>query len=374
MKPVSAFIGLCVTSAACAAPALAEPWSRGFVISWTEPAAWFGGKTAAISSPGPDCPTGSVEELNFRKILATPWRSKEELEKILNPENGSLSPYLGLRGPTPDKTVYTDLESVPDVGMKAVVGKTGEGFNLDGDTRTGFTSPTGEKGIDNNFYKAWGCWEMFRGPLKSSFGGPYHNDDMRNGKFTIVVHISGNKDPQNDNDVTIGFYSSKDAIVKDGNGDVARDYSYKIHDDPAHQSIVKGTIRNGVVEVTKPQDILWQEASLHTDLTLYSALARFKINDDGSLEGMIGGYKPINEAIGTWIKVNPPGVELVSHVDLTAAWYAIKRHADARPDPLTGQNTAVSTAIRYWAVPAFVIKPDGTGPLQVAELTAAGGP
>ncbi|MFC4312038.1 hypothetical protein ACFPN2_23355 [Steroidobacter flavus] len=362
---------ICTSLAIYTSDAHAAPWSRGFVVEWTEPAAWFGGKTEAISSPGPDCPQGSEPKLDFRKILKTSWRTEEEVDFILNPENLSLAKNLGLRGPRKGESVYTNLESVPDRGMRTVVGNVAQGFNLDGNVRTGFKGTGGEQGIDNNFYRAWGCWEMFRGPPGKSFGGQYHNDDMRNGKFTIVMLISGNKDPNNDDDVRLGLYTSKDPIVKDGNGNVAGDYSYKIESDPAHSSVLKARISKGVLEVIAPQDVRWREASLDPVLTLYSARARLKLESDGTLVGMIGGYKPIKEAIDTWITTNPTGVELVSHVDLTAAWYAIKRHADARPDPQTGQNTAISTAIRYSAVPAFIIKPDGSGPMQIVSALKA---
>lgn len=372
MKVIAPAVACMCTSMATFAPiAEAAPWSRGFVVEWTEPAAWFGGKTDAISSPGPDCPEGSEPKLDFRKILKTSWRTDEEVDFILNPENLSLAKNLGLRGPNKGESVYTNLESVPDRGMRTVVGNIAQGFNLDGNARTGFTGVNGERGIDNNFYRAWGCWEMFRGPPRKSFGGQYHNDDMRNGKFTIVMLISGNKDPYDDDDVTLGLYTSKDPIVKDGNGNVATEYSYKIENDPEHSSVLRGKVTKGILEVNEPQEVRWQEASLDPVLTLYSARVRFEFKPDGTLEGMIGGYKPIKEAIDTWVTTNPTGVELVSHVDLTAAWYAIKRHADARLDPQTGQNTAISTAIRYSAVPAFIIKPDGSGPMQVMSAVHA---
>jgi len=38
-------------------------------------------------------------------------------------------------------------------------------------------------------------------------------------------------------------------------------------------------------------------------------------------------------------------------------YYALKRNADGYPDPKTGRNTAISSAYRFTARPAFVVDP-----------------
>lgn len=350
-------------SALAVAPAIAEPWTRGYVVDWTEQAAYFGSKTGGLTAPGIDCPKGTEPELNLKKVLRTSYRTDEDVAKAIDPEGGGLFPAMTIRGLNKEN-IYKNPKAAPDPGMRTVDGKIAEGFNLDGDTKTGFISPTGEKGIDNNFYKAWGCWEAFRGPTHKA--NVYHNDEMRNGKFTVLILLSGNRDPRNDNDVKLGLYVSKDKLIKDANGDIAPDYSFRIADDPKHTTVLDAKIIDGVVTLAHPEDIHWREASFLAELTLYNGQARFTLNPDGTLSGMVGGYKPIQESIATWT-IAGPNVELVSHVNLSAAYYAIERAADARPDPTTGQNTAISTAVRYFAVPAFIIKPDASGPAQVAQ-------
>jgi hypothetical protein len=45
-----------------------------------------------------------------------------------------------------------------------VTSRIGEGFNLDGKIKPNdFVSPDGEKGIDNQLYRAWGCDSPWRG-------------------------------------------------------------------------------------------------------------------------------------------------------------------------------------------------------------------
>ena len=53
----------------------------------------------------------------------------------------------------------------------------------------------------------------------------------------------------------------------------------------------------------------------------------------------------------------------VSH-DVPGIWYALKRMADAYPDPKTGENTAISTAYRIDAVPAFIVHDEKTAANQ----------
>ncbi|MDZ4762454.1 MAG: hypothetical protein SGJ21_15430 [Alphaproteobacteria bacterium] len=354
--------------------ATAEPWSRGYVVEWIEAAAYFGGK-GGITGPGTDCPKGTTE-FDLKRLLTTSYRPAEEVAKILNPdkpESKGLFPAMHMRGPNKED-VYKEPKSVPDPGMREVQGKIAYGFDLDGNPNTGFTSPTGQRGIDNQFYKAWGCWEAFRGPTRSP-GATYHNDEMRNGKFTVAMLISGNSDPRNDEDVTLGIFTSKDKLVKDAKGDIAPDYSFRIANEPRYTSLLKARIVDGVLELKEPQDIKMREASFLATLTLYGGRVRIEMPEEGPIHGMVGGYKPIQEAFTTWT-IAGPNVELVTHVDLSAAYYALERNADARPDPENGANTAVSTALHFWAVPAFVIHPkagEGAQAVSAGGSTAGGG-
>ena len=51
---------------------------------------------------------------------------------------------------------------------------------------------------------------------------------MLEGLYTIVIRISGNKDPMNDDDATLEIGYSPDQIMKDARGNVGIDYSYRI--------------------------------------------------------------------------------------------------------------------------------------------------
>src|SRR5262249_13457442 len=142
--------------------------------------------------------------------------------------------------------VYVNPTSTADPGLEGVSGSIGEGLNLDDNETTGFTSPTGEKGIDNNFYKALGCWKTYRGPHRLSSGSLNFNDAMRNGAWTTVIVVAGEgDDPMNDERVTVGFYMSNDKLVKDGLGNIARDYTFRIAPHRKYEGILPARTSNG---------------------------------------------------------------------------------------------------------------------------------
>ena len=60
-------------SAASVTPAAAAPWVRGFVIDNYEPAFRYGGRSGT-EEPGSDCPKGTIQILDYKKVLKTAWR------------------------------------------------------------------------------------------------------------------------------------------------------------------------------------------------------------------------------------------------------------------------------------------------------------
>ena len=79
--------------------------------------------------------------------------------------------------------------------MQEVTGKIAEGFDLDGNPKTGFTSPRGEKGIDNNLYRVMGCNMSYRGVPYRAYLSIRGNDKMLEGLYTMVMRLSGNQGP-----------------------------------------------------------------------------------------------------------------------------------------------------------------------------------
>jgi hypothetical protein len=348
----------------------AGPWSRSYVVDWLEPAFFHDGPEDDNIAPGSDCPAGTAIRPSWEVALKTPWRSEKEIAYYMDAEHAAdLKRVIRWRGPNYED-VWSNPTLAPDLGgLPPVSGNTGWGFNLDGKVKpTDFTSPDGDTGVDNNYYRAAGCWVSYRGAPYHSQRGVGINGYMRDGLYTIVVVMSGNKDPMNDDDVTLGFYQSKDRLPKDANGQVARDATFAIKPVTKTQSIVKAKVTNGVIETKFPQEIRMRDeawnSSIPDQLLMSDGQLRFRIKEDGGFEGYFGGYRDW-KLMYKRQAVPARDTETLQGIDMPSFYYALERHADGDPDPVTGKNRKISTAYRIRAVPAFVLTPDYK---QVVEI------
>jgi hypothetical protein len=365
-----------------AGPAMAAPWVRGFVVDNYEPAFYYGGRSGT-EAPGPDCPKGTFPILDYKTVLKTSWRSQAEIDKITLPVSAGgegervLSPAMQHRGFRRDIDSYVNPFTAPDAGMQQVTGSIAEGFDLDNNAKSGgFTSPSGERGIDNAFYRAWGCIMSFRGTPWHAYLSERANDKMLDGLYTMVIRLSGNSDPMNDDHVTFEVAYSPDHVVKDPMGKVVRDVSFRVVKSEQYTKL-KARIHNGVLE-TEQADIRMPEFSwgeTRRGEALYrKGRIRLVLSKNGSLSGLVGGYRDWREVYGRDTFNVPSGGatrETYYHQNQIAMYYALKRNADGFPDPKTGRNTAISSAFRFTAVPAFVVDPPK--PIPVDEPPYPGG-
>jgi len=360
----------CAAGAALLVPAAAQAWTRSYLVEWIEPAFYYGGPENGVStSIGTDCPKGINPEMDWDKQLLTGYRDKTKVAEIHNAEypRRMFLAHLGFRGPRRDN-VYENPTTIPDPGLIEVEGKIAEGFDLDGNPNTGFTSPSGQQGVDNAFYKVSGCINFYRGKPRDGFIFKYSNEAMQNGAVTMVMVMSGDKDPTNDDDVTIGLYTSQDQMVKDAGGLIANDYSFKIDPKSTSESIFKAKIKDGVLEsVDRPLITLFYNfrfATPREPVELFQSMARFEFKPDGSAQGQIGGYrefiKHYREVSSRDDTENYGTAESLGRYNVPAWYYALRREADGLPDPLTNKNLGISTAYRLYLKPAFVIAPDST--------------
>lgn len=355
-------------------PASAQ-WTKTYVVDWVEPAMYYGAKQG-VADPGTDCPAGTNPEIDWVKVLMRAGYTEAEARWLRDPANPSREPNHGqnqmaFRGKNREN-VYIQPWTTPDPGMVGVTGKLGEGFDLDKNSSNGFTSPEGAKGIDNQYYRTLGCAKSYRGLPRLSSGAISTNDSMRNGAWTMLVTLHGTgKDPMNDNNVTVGFYMSADKIVKDGNGEVSPDYTFRIKPSKL-EGIFKAKSSKGVVTTIKPMDEVWMHDAGNTrDLQLLQAQLKLRIKEDGALEGLVGGYRPWQPVYDALVKGRGTVVEILGWIELPAIYYALKRNADFSPKEASGEKTHISYAMRLHALPAFVIAPGATTPVtSVASFRA----
>ncbi len=373
MKPLIAAAPILATMAVAtvALPGVASAdWTRSYVVEWNEPAIYYGAKDGVID-PGTDCPAGTNPEVDWIRVLTDAGYTREEAEWLRNPANPTRSPVHGqnqmaFRGKD-RANVYVNPTSTPDPGLVGVSGSIGEGIDLDGNRKSGFTSPAGEKGIDNNFYRTVGCWKTYRGPRRLSSGALQFNDSMRNGAWTTVIVVAGKgNDPMNDKDVTVGFFVSNDKMVKDGNGSIARDYTFSIKPDATYEAIFPAQVKNGVITSTKAVDGVLREPAYWPRLELLQAQVKLEMKPDGSLTGYVGGYRRWMDVYTGWVNARGPVIESLTWVQLPGVYYALRRNADYSPTGPKGEKTHISYALRVEALPAYVMTPDATS--QVASV------
>ena len=366
---------ICLTGVAVlavAAPSIATAaWTKTYVVEWNEPAMYYGAKSGVID-PGTDCPKGTNPEIDWVKVLVDAGYTREEAQWLRDPANPTRSPVhgqnqLAFRGKD-RANVYVNPTSTPDPGLVGVSGKIAEGIDLDGNKKTGYTSPDGDTGIDNNFYKTLGCWKTYRGPQRLSSGALQFNDSMRNGAWTTVIVVVGSgDDPMNDEQVTVGFYVSNDKMVKDGNGNIARDYTFSIKPHAKYEALFPARVRNGVITSTKPISGVLREPAYWPDLELERAQVKLTMKPDGSLAGYVGGYRPWEQVYKGWVNARGPVIEALTWVQLPGVYYALRRNADYSTNGAKGEKTHISYALRVDAVPAFVTTPDATKQVAAVE-------
>jgi hypothetical protein len=372
-----------------AQPAAAAPWTRGFVVREYGFAFRYGGRAGvAETAPAADCARGSAthfnDEAEMRKALSRqPWRGKREIDYILAPpeiDKARLPTYVrfyvwgrsvSYRGWRKGIETYINPFAADDPGQPQVVSRISDGFDLDGNQKTGgFVGPDGVRGVDNALYRAWGCDAPFRNPATGTLD-LRENTQMQEGLYTVVIRISGNQDPMNDTDATVEIGYSPDKIVRDARANVAADYSYRIAKSEQYTKL-KATIKNGVVESEQAERlhvprIGWFPDQMG-DADFHKGRLSLKIDADGrGLGGFVGGYRNWLDLLAenTFAQT---GAEqgIRDHEDAVGLYYALKRNADGMPDPKTGRNTGISMAYRIKAVPAHVVDP--AKPAQVRRL------
>jgi hypothetical protein len=387
MMPKHALAALLLLTTA----APAAPWEKGFVVSFYEPAFRYGGRAdysrEGEIEPGIDCPHGSTTHfanpaMAARALSLVPWRTAKEVQALSNPDaTGSVRDGAGVyypiwraasayRGYHPDINTYINPFAAEDPGTPHVTSRIGEGFNLDGKIKPNdFVSPDGEKGVDNALYRVWGCDAPWRGNGNGTLV-LRSNDKMLEGLFTIVIRVRGNKDPENDDDVTLEIGYSPDKVMKDARGNVGFDYSYRILQSEQYSKL-KARVKDGIIEtefspeIHMPQ-IAWF-ANQNRDAHFRNGKIRLVLDPDGSGNGLVGGYRDWRDLYAQNVFAQDGGQQGVrEHEDHVANYYALRRHADGMFNPQTGRYDGVSSAYRMKLVPAFVVDPDKPMAIHIA--------
>jgi hypothetical protein len=241
--------------------------------------------------------------------------------------------------------------STPDPHIETVSGHYAYGFNLDGVVAPGsFEDPDShEQGVDNQMWRVLGCFGMYnvRLPIRP-YSEEFAWDTAMDSMPAWLLSVSGD-DLSKDGDVTITFDRSLNILLRDTRGGVMHGSTFVVDPNPRSHSVFKGRIQGGVLTISEPGDFSMQGESQFFPILRFSRThLRLKMNADGTLGGIIGGYQPWPDYY-YYLAVRSEEQALI---DLPGVFYACRRLADGELDPATGERT-ISAA--YWmeAVPAF---------------------
>lgn len=348
------------------APAPKTGSSKVFVISWFAP----------VSDSQPDqCPAMNTKpsQTDYYALMA-PERAAQQ-RALLKDKGGANTTILPYRGP--DEMNVTMLPGiVRDPGLVAPQVDVVRGFNLDADDGSGtppawskphrnYVSPHGEKGVDNQLFTVQGCIEGWR---RNGFLPMIGNELRRAGGLSIMVEVSGIDNERNDDDVAVTVFYSADPMRRDGTSKIILpDYTFRVNDNPEFSqdfARFRGRIVDGIL-TTDPLDLIYLHEGPATTWPLAKARMRIAFEPDGTMKGLLGGYRDWREFLGyaffrssdyeNTIGYNSPGL-----------YNAVKRAADGLKDPVTGEFNGISAAYEMEGVPAFI------PPMQQRKLLAGG--
>lgn len=236
--------------------------------------------------------------------------------------------------------------------------------SLDADTRRStvcpheeFMSVDGKPGVDNQFWRTFGC---IRGFQKGDGIDLYTPLAIRTGSLTILMEVMGLDDRVNDPEVEVRIYSSEESVPLNLLAQVDHDGSLLVHPDKRfHSDRFPGYVKEGVL-YAGPVDFRLELKVQVVDSEFYFRDAVFELEflPDGGARGTMGGYwdvASVYDVMGGHGQARAASQAL--GFTCPALYDGLHAMADGHKDPSTGNCTSLSTAMRLEAVPAFVIHP-----------------
>ncbi len=297
-----------------------------------------------------------------------PWGPREQF-KALFPDDGTkrteLETHLAreIAGWFPD----TKPDTFP---FYEVAGTKSYGMNLDGKIGPNdFTSPDGEKGIDNELYRVIGCVLNLRPPE-----GPtayFANRAVMEERWNRVMFELTKVDSlTNDDDIDVTIYRGRDHILMDNTGnnfvpggsqrlDTKWGKKFTQH---MHGRIINGTL---ITDPIAKAVIPWSSFTLPTVQKFKDMRLKLKL-DPQRATGLIAGYVDVENWYMQTVKSESTHHQSYGQSSPPSIYKVLRRRADAYPDE-NGVNTAISAALETKMVQVYIIHEPG-GP--VAALSA----
>lgn len=292
--------------------------------------------------------------------------------------NGGPRDQFSALFPTDDGQQYTVLESrLMREGRQAhadtsadpfpyydAQGALSYGLNLDGRVDPDdLKSPEGVEGIDNEVYRAVGCISGYR--YKGSVWQFDTTDLVQNISNRFVIELTGVDDLQNDDDVTVTTYRGLDNLSRDSTGALSAGGVQRVDLRWGQPFIhrLQGRIVDGVL-TTEPVDDFRMIWSMANNLGGYQVFQGFRMQievEPKSATGLFAGYVDIDRWDHNLNTNWTTHFQSYGHVSEPSLYRALRRLADGYPDPETGENTAISSAVTVSFVQVYVLHPEADG-------------
>lgn len=303
---------------------------------------------------------GESEQDFRRRAYRTIYQSEETKNLCENPELAT------------EKPVHHEVSS------KNV---TVYGIDMDGNNsqnsgtcaHSDFAGANGETGVDNQFYRVFGCVNGFQPTGQANLFAT----EMLTGSWGILINVTDVDDSQNDESVTVGIYANADPIQLSPTREPLEHASYAAHMAPRFQAETTGKIVNGVL-TTDPVEVRfpWIVNAMYLDRVLLDARLHGTIGADGKFDGYLSGYSPVENVYDVNVgfrnakaangEPSPRQRRVGSAFGKANAmgytcegvYHSLYKNADGHPDPETGNCSSISTQFRIQAVPAFIFPPE----------------
>lgn len=300
-----------------------------------------------------ECPQGQAEwgpRERFKALYMMDGKKRTIEETELTQEAAIWFPNL-----EPDPYPYHEAS-----------GKIAYGLNLDGKVEPNdFTSPDGgEKGVDNERYRAIGCNDIFRGPLGIVYD--ISNQYLRNRVYNrMIIELTDVDSLADDNDVNVTITRGKDNLLMDSTGKRvipggtqrldtrwSKRFTQRLHG-----KIVGGVLTTDTADIRLPYEVLKP-----LEENYLGARLQLKLSPEKA-EGLIGGYVNVDEWY-IWLQKGWATVfQSYGRMASAALYKRLRPLADGYPDPKTGENTAISAAAQLFFTQVFIEHP----PKEVAS-------
>jgi len=305
---------------------------------------------AMYQTPGgaEECPEGFNDGPREQfEVLFPPDETHTLVESQLRQELETWYP-----GTDPDGFVFHEVE-----------GRYARGLNLDGVVgERDFEHPNGTPGIDNEVYRAVGCIIGFRGPDGVEY--IFQNKAIADERYNrMMFELTGVDDLDNDDEVVVNVYRGLDRLLTDATGEEVMPGGSQRVDTRWGRRLIRqttGRIRDGVLRTEPIAEFVmpWQNLRVPSIQLIRDMRLEIALSPTGA-EGLLAGYADVETFYKQLIRNDSTHHLSNGQISGISLYRALRRLADAYPHPVTGENTAISTALDVRLTQVFIVDDEG---------------